>query len=1019
MTFRAGTTTFVIGRSGSGKSTLGQLLIRFYRATMGRVRLDGIPLEDLDVHWLREQITLVEQNSVLFNDSIRRNISLGKTGREATPEEVEQAITFAELGQAVSDLPDGLNTLLGMHGNNLSGGQRQRIALARARIRDTPVLILDESTSALDYITRSAVLTSIRAWRRGKTTIIITHDISQILPDDLVYIMDNAKVVQQGIRRVLETGSASAFQSFASLQESDESNEEDLPVDETDEILLMYDGSWNTYEASARYSSSTLFGQTMFSPFLSPRQSSTVVDNKNSTASMSWRLPLESEIGFSTQHRNEAKIPPVSVPYMSEESIIKSGQGSRLRSRPTPAISHHSTFRNVPDLRPTSLVFSKATQLDLKNGLSFRRTFHAKMERRRKRNIKSEESTGAVETLDIMHLIKSIWPMVGWSTRLAIIIAVFCAVVHSALTPIFGYVFSQLLSTFYTAGNQQQRAQVYALAILGIAVADGLAMYGFNALFEISAQTWANALKAEGMRRILFQPREFFDREENSVSRIAECLDQFGEEARNLPGRFLGLIIVIVTCMSIALTWSLVSCWKLTLMAIPCLAIMYCITRIYNAISNRWERFSNEADEQVGQVLHETFVNIKTVRCLVIEEVFRRKYRESTLNALRIGIKRSIYSGSIFGLSYSSGFFVTAFLFWWGAYIVSKGDFTPLDIIETFNILMLSIGHASHIAKYIPQINTARDAGSRLIRLARLPQDSHELRGTDQLFHAGDITLENVNFTYPARKDHQVLHNITFDIPRGSCTAIVGSSGSGKSTIAALLLKLYQTTTQPSGYRPEISISNHDIKRLHTLTLRSRIAMVSQTPVLFSGTIAENITYGLSMSSSCAKPNNIRAAAHAAGVADFIESLPQGYETLVGEGGTGLSGGQAQRIAIARALIREPDVLILDEATSALDVESASIIRDTIHQLVKDSQRKSTLEDMTGTVGRDGQQKHMTVIIITHAREMMAIASHIVVLDKGRVVEEGSFEELSRKRRGSFARFLRGEEVEVPVTGMD
>ena len=368
---------------------------------------------------------------------------------------------------------------------------------------------------------------------------------------------------------------------------------------------------------------------------------------------------------------------------------------------------------------------------------------------------------------------------------------------------------------------------------------------------------------------------------------------------------------------------------------------------------------------------------------------------------------------------------------------MSRDDYTVKAIIECFLVLMLSVNQVKYMANYMTQINMSREAGSRLLRLARLSTTSHELSGAVLIEEAGDISLNGVNFTYPTRKDVPVLRDVSFTIPRGSCTAIVGSSGSGKSTIASLLLKLYQSDTNTFGTSRahDLSISGHNINSLHTTTLRSHMAIVSQTPVLFPGTIAENITYGLSPSAPESSIDSITAAADAAGVSEFIDSLPHAYQTVIGEGGTGLSGGQAQRIAIARALVRSPDILILDEATSALDVTSAGIIRDTIRKLVRDARPNSEatllaspplspgsrsggvwdFEDGSGKgkmsvvgVGKK-ERKRMTVIIITHAKEMMAIAEHVIMLDKGRVVEEGTFGELKRKKGGAFGRLLRGE----------
>ena len=197
-------------------------------------------------------------------------------------------------------------------------------------------------------------------------------------------------------------------------------------------------------------------------------------------------------------------------------------------------------------------------------------------------------------------------------------------------------------------------------------------------------------------------------------------------------------------------------------------------------------------------------------------------------------------------------------------------------------------------------------------QLSRRP---HEHTGTVRISSVGNIALHNLSFTYPARPDQIALRNVNINIPAGSCIAIVGASGSGKSTIVSLLPNLYTTdpeNTNPSRI-PEVTLSGCDIKRIHTPTLRSLIAIVSQTPTLFPGTITENIAYALHSSSPYASQLSIRFAAAAAGIDEFIESLPDGYNTVIGEGGMGISGGQAQRIAIVRALVRKPNVLVLDQ----------------------------------------------------------------------------------------------------------
>ncbi|KAF1841884.1 P-loop containing nucleoside triphosphate hydrolase protein [Cucurbitaria berberidis CBS 394.84] len=1077
--FPAGETTFVIGKSGSGKSTLGQLLVRFYQPSSGQIYLDGVPLNDIDVRWLRENMTLVEQHSILFNDTIRQNIALGQPGKTVSLRETQEAVKFAMLDSIIRDLPEGLETHLGMKGGSLSGGQAQRMALARARVRDAPILILDESTSALDYITRGAILQAIREWRKGKTTIVITHDFSQIQSEDFLYLLDNARLVQEGYRKDLETRPGPFRSLLTSHNEgptSEETDDEDLSEaeDETGQVITLYDESWNLHSPMRRPLSAVLFGESVLQSFPTAGRETWAKDLLSSSDKIVSRQRYEEEGDGFQRSSIEAtsgalKAPPSQPSSAPTGTFQPKGYRSRANSQSSQYVRLSGTFprdRSIVmqkdyGLRSSSIALSRSesrqahyprrlsasnadpVHLGQSGKLSRRQKFFQRVGLSHQQN-NTEDSAISTDSLPIMDILKSVWPSIDWRSRLVLFAAIFCAIVHSVATPLFAWVFAQLLTTFYDRRDQKQRALMYSLTILGIAVIDGLADYLLFFLSDSVAQSWALALKTEAMRRILLQPREFFDSEENSVSRLAETLDHFAEEARNLPGRFAGIFLVVILMITISIIWSLATAWKLALVALATGPVIYAITKCYNMISSRWERLSNEADDEVGQVLHETFVNIRTVRCLVLENYFRKKFKAETTKALIVGVKRAFYSGAIFGLNFAGVLFVAILLFWYGAVLVSSDQYTVTDITETFLILMLSINHVAHLSNYMTQVNMSRAAGSRLLRLARLPTTSHELSGTVNVQGAGDISFENVNFTYPTRKDYPVLHDVSFKIPRGSCTAIVGSSGSGKSTIASLLLKLYQTeprastTSQP----PDMTISNHDIKTLDTSTLRSHMSIVSQTPVLFPGTIAENIAYGLSPSSPLATMDSIRAAAEAAGVAEFIDSLPQGYQTIIGEGGTGLSGGQAQRIAIARALVRDPDILILDEATSALDVASASVVRETILKLVRETKptrpplspipsspaspglrsggfwddndwasgfAHGTVKESTAKVKSRVTRKEMTVIIITHAREMMAIAEHIIMMDKGRVVEEGNFRELKRKKGGAFGRLLRGE----------
>ena len=256
--------------------------------------------------------------------------------------------------------------------------------------------------------------------------------------------------------------------------------------------------------------------------------------------------------------------------------------------------------------------------------------------------------------------------------------------------------------------------------------------------------------------------------------------------------------------------------------------------------------------------------------------------------------------------------------------------------------------------------------------------------------------MTNLEFSYSKRPTKRVLKGVSLHIAAGNCTAIVGHSGCGKSTILSLLLGLYVPEDPYSLSFGGVSSSEVDAE-----CLRSMMAYVPQAAFLFPASIADNITYGLPSDSPFRQSNSICRSADAAGLHDWIISLPEGYNTLVGDGGQSLSGGQAQRLCIARALVRQPKVLVLDEPTSALDTESADMIRQTI----RDLRCKSSGE--------------MAIVLVTHSREMMRAADWIVMLGEGGMaIEEGVYSDLW-ERRGPFTRLVSGGdwvEEDVPLS---
>jgi ATP-binding cassette subfamily B (MDR/TAP) protein 1 len=1017
--FAAGDLTFIIGKSGSGKSTIGQLLMQFYEPSGGNITLDNISIESIDTHWLRSNVLLVEQTSVLFNTTLQDNIALGSGNPEnISSNEVTEATKFSMVHDLIEQLPQGFETFVGPKGGGLSGGQRQRVALARAKIRDPTILILDESTSALDYINRIAVMDAIRKWRKGRSTIIITHDISQILPSDFVYVMKDGQVVQSGFRKAMECVGGSPFQDFTqtpkksstnrrtmldgmippvlpedALLDSDESDSESelseveklaAPLGTEEDPLDWYldtstDGPksmWATpvlglCAAAGNRQSMTIasLNAHLWSVMPSNRMTNVIGTNAFGTPNVRARNPSVSSIGSQR------------VESPNQDKRL-SQAGFRLSKTVTKRLSG-SAF-----VRPKSVLIAPKTP-------AAGATLPALGETDGTQEGISDHVQDEGGLYSIKSILATVWPSLdGWE-RVGLVIGFIATLLFAASTPVFAFVFSKLLNTLYDPVDRKAKALKYSLAILGIAFGDAITIFISTSNNQCLAQTWVNKLRKKALSAILEQPREFFDKDENAPSKMAECLDQHAEMTQHILGRFVGSVLKVVLMVAIAVTWSLVSCWKLTLVLLATTPLLLLATGGLSSVGAAMEKGKQDAIQNASTIFSETFTSIKTVRTFTLESYFEKKHAAASDAVIREGIKEGIYVGIFYGLSQSILLYIMAIIFHYGSVLLVQKAYGLDSIIQVLTLLLMSVSTATMILASIPQLSVSQEAASRVLRLTNLPKNSYEHEGRLQIPSVGDITFSDVQFRYPSRPEDLVLKDVNLHIPTGACVALVGTSGSGKSTIASILLKLYQTSASKTDPAPhDVTLANRSLHQTSTTALRNLMSIVSQTPTLFPTSISGNIVYGLRVSDSRNSAANVRAAASSAGVHDFVASLPEGYDTLIGDGGMGLSGGQAQRVAIARALARKPDVLVLDEATSALDVESAGVIRQTVHRLLFESRLPGA--------------KALTVVIITHSKAMMEVADKIIMLDQGSVVEEGGYDELI-ERDGRFARLLKGE----------
>ncbi|XP_040380326.1 ABC transporter B family member 21-like [Oryza brachyantha] len=378
--------------------------------------------------------------------------------------------------------------------------------------------------------------------------------------------------------------------------------------------------------------------------------------------------------------------------------------------------------------------------------------------------------------------------------------------------------------------------------------------------------------------------------------------------------------------------------------------------------------------EEASQVATEAIGSIRTVASYCAEKKVMTKYNQKCQASRHQGIRTGIVGGIGFGFSYMMLFMTSALCYYIGAKFVSQGNSTFGDVFKAFFSLVVAMLGVSATAAMASDSSKAKDSASSIFEiLDRKSQiDSSSNKGLTLELVKGDIEFMHISFRYPSRPDVLIFSDFTLSIPSGKTVALVGQSGSGKSTAIALLERFYDPDYGV------ILLDGVEIKKLEISWLRDQMGLVSQEPVLFNGTIRANIAYGKNEEVS---EEEIVAAAQAANAHEFISSMPQGYSTGVGERGTQLSGGQKQRIAIARAILKDPRILLLDETTSALDAESESIVQEALDHVM---------------IGR-------TTVVVAHRLSTIQGADIIAVLKDGEIEEKGKHEALMGIAGGAYA----------------
>ncbi|KAG7573886.1 ABC transporter type 1 transmembrane domain superfamily [Arabidopsis suecica] len=559
------------------------------------------------------------------------------------------------------------------------------------------------------------------------------------------------------------------------------------------------------------------------------------------------------------------------------------------------------------------------------------------------------------------------------------------AFVHGCSLPLFLRFFADLVNSFGSNANNvdkmMEEVLKYALYFLVV----GAAIWA-SSWAEISCWMWSGERQTTKMRikyleAALNQDIQFFDTEVRTsdvVSAINTDAVMVQDAISEKLGNFIHYMATFVSGFIVGFT----AVWQLALVTLAVVPLIAVIGGIHTTTLSKLSNKSQESLSQAGNIVEQTVVQIRVVMAFVGESRASQAYSSALKIAQKLGYKTGLAKGMGLGATYFVVFCCYALLLWYGGYLVRHHLTNGGLAIATMFAVMIGGLALGQSAPSMAAFAKAKVAAAKIFRIIdhKPTIERNSESGVELDSVTGLVELKNVDFSYPSRPDVKILNNFCLSVPAGKTIALVGSSGSGKSTVVSLIERFYDPN---SG---QVLLDGQDLKTLKLRWLRQQIGLVSQEPALFATSIKENILLGR----PDADQVEIEEAARVANAHSFIIKLPDGFDTQVGERGLQLSGGQKQRIAIARAMLKNPAILLLDEATSALDSESEKLVQEALDRFM---------------IGR-------TTLIIAHRLSTIRKADLVAVLQQGSVSEIGTHDELfSKGENGVYAKLIKMQEA--------
>ncbi|KAB5580411.1 ABC multidrug transporter SitT [Coniochaeta sp. 2T2.1] len=910
--------TAIVGLSGSGKSTVAGLATRLYDPTQGRITFDGHDLKELNVRDLRSYLSLVQQEASLLDRSLLENIVHGLIN-SSNPKHahLKAALLGADLANVAADVRDGKDLIAAAEARGPELVELVTLVREAATLADADTFITNLQHGYGTLVGAAGRLISGGQKQRVALARALVKDPAVLILDEATAALDSRSEqrIQNAINKIASGRTVLTIAHRLST------------IAKADNIIVMHKG--HVVEQGSHSELMTkngAYAELVRLQTLGPASDKTATRTSTDTASKSDYGSLAGDVEkvssseYDDDDSNEKKPQPSAAATPAEEP--------EAAEMATPTKSLRALAKGyAPALRPHLLVIFVALLGSTIVGGAF-----------------SGEAVIFGNTVASLNLCKTPDFIRSKGDFFGLMFFVLAIIEF----------FANLIS--WTGFGWISERIVYSVRVLS-----------FRSLFE--------------------QDLHWHQSEGRTPALLLSYITRDGNALAGLSGSVIGTLFSISVNLVAAVVMTHIIAWRIALVCLSLVPLLLGAGVVQLRVLSKFEDRHENAYTKSVDIGTEAVTCIKTVASLSLEEetlaVYRRSLKAPRKETFAVTIQASLCQA----ISYFLGNCVNALAYWWGAKQIIAGHYSQTQFLIVVFSLLVSALLWSQMFALAPELSNARAAMARILSLIEIGSDKMQGRIHDPTpspspdpeasvegklptptsnTTASSIQFNAVHFSYPARPDAEVLHGLTLDIKPGQFCALVGPSGAGKSTIISLVERLY---TPSSG---SILIDGVDVTKSRSVSFRDDIALVPQENVLFEGTVAFNIGLGARPGPQEATMDQIHEACKLANIHDVILALPQGYDTPCGLNGNQFSGGQKQRLAIARALVRKPRLLILDEPTSALDAESERLLQD----------------------GLEKASRGVTVIAIAHRLRTIRKADCIFLIEEGVCVDQGRHEEL-------------------------